>query len=171
MLQTHTERLPTTTENPSLTVVTRSQIATTTTPVVTNSAGSPTPDNPMTDSSPRSDESPSTEAVLRALEDDACRTLLAELSEPMTANELSHACDIPQSTLYRKLDMLSQAALVRELIDVSDDGGRITRYERDVTDVTISVTDDGEFPISIDRPARNPDERLAQMWSDMRNEL
>lgn len=113
---------------------------------------------------------PALQDILSALDDPACRAILSETTEPMTASELTDVCDIPKSTLYRKLELLSQAALVRELIGVGPEGGRITRYERDVTDITISVEDD-EFSITIDRPARQADERLADMWSKMGDEL
>lgn len=116
-------------------------------------------------------DTPVLQEVLTALDDPECRAILSETTEPMTANELTDACDIPKSTLYRKLDLLSHASLVRELIEVGPEGGRITRYERDMTDVTISVDDDDEFSVAIDRPSRKADERLADMWSKMGDEL
>lgn len=116
-------------------------------------------------------ESPALQDVLAALHDETCRTLLAELSAPMTANDLRDTCDVPKSTLYRKLDLLSQAALVNEHIEIGSDGGRTTRYERDVTDVTISIDDEDTFAVSIDRPPQRVDERLARLWKDMGDEL
>lgn len=118
-----------------------------------------------------SGDTPAMQDILSALDDPECRAILSETTEPMTANELTENCDIPKSTLYRKLDLLSRASLVRELIEVGPEGGRITRYERDVTDVTISVEDDDEFSVAIDRPAHHADERLADMWSKMGDEL
>lgn len=119
----------------------------------------------------RSEEPPATQDVLSALDDETCRSILSELTEPMTASELGETREIPQSTLYRKLDMLSRAALVREFVEVGPDGGRITRYERDVTDVTVSVEEEGEFSVSIDRPSRRANERLARLWATMGDEL
>jgi DNA-binding transcriptional ArsR family regulator len=116
-------------------------------------------------------DTPPLQDILSALDDPACREILKETTEPMTANELADTCDIPQSTLYRKLDLLSKAELVRELIEVGPEGGRITRYERDMTDVTISIDDNDEFSLNIDRPSRHADERLANMWSKMGDEL
>ena len=116
------------------------------------------------------EDGPTLQDVLDALDDPDCRSILSEIAEPMTANELSDACSIPQSTLYRKLSLLSEASLVRELIEAGPEGGRITRYERDVTDVTVSVTDD-DFAVTINRPPRAADERLADMWSKMGDEL
>lgn len=126
----------------------------------------------MTNRNPaRDDDSPAVQDVLRALDDEACRTVLSELSEPMTANDLSDRCEIPKSTLYRKLDLLSRAALVHERSQIGADGGRRTRYERDVSEVTISIEDDDSFSVSMDREPRGADERLADLWSDMGDEL
>lgn len=119
----------------------------------------------------KTEDDPDLQDVLDALDDPDCRKILIETTEPMTANELTDVCNIPKSTLYRKLDLLSEAALVRELIKVGPEGGRITRYERNVSDVNISVTPDDDFVISIDRPARAADERLADMWSKMGDEI
>lgn len=116
-------------------------------------------------------QDPSLQTVLAALDDADCRTILRETTEPMTATELIDACDIPQSTLYRKLDRLSSASLVREVDEVHPEGGRITRYERDFEDVTISIEDTDELSVTIERPARRADERLADIWSKMRDEL
>lgn len=118
-----------------------------------------------------SDDPPPLQAVLDALDDADCRAVLRETTEPMTATELSEACDIPRSTLYRKLDLLSEAELVREQVSINPGGGRSTRYERDFDGVTISMDDDGEFGVSVDRPPRKADERLADIWSKMGDEL
>ncbi len=117
------------------------------------------------------EDSPALQDVLGTLDDPDCRAILRETTEPMTAADLTDTCDIPKSTVYRKLELLSQASLVRELIDVHPEGGRITRYECDVTDVTISMDNNEEFSVTIDRPARRVDERLADIWSKMGDEL
>lgn len=121
---------------------------------------------------PANNEDPSTlQAVLDALDDPECQTILRETAEPMTAKELIERCDIPKSTVYRKLDLLSTASLVRERIEIHPEGGRITRYQRDFTDVTISMDDDDQIDVEIRRPKRSADERLANIWSKMGDEL
>lgn len=110
------------------------------------------------------------QVVLDALDDPDCRAILREASQPMTAKELSDACDIAESTVYRKLDLVSRATLVREFHDVHPDRGRITRYQRDADGLDITITDDG-VDVTVDRPARTVDERLADMWSEMGDEL
>ena len=114
---------------------------------------------------------PTLQDVLNALDDPDCRTILRETIEPMNAKELTETCDIPKSTLYRKLDLLSEASLVRERIEIRPEGGRITRYQRNFDDVVISLEDDGQFNIGISRPKRSADERLANIWSKMGEEL
>ena len=121
---------------------------------------------------PANNEGPSPlQAVLDALDDPECQTILRETAEPMTAKELIERCDIPKSTVYRKLDLLSTASLVRERIEIHPEGGRITRYQRDFTDVTISMDDDDQIDVEISRPKRSADERLANIWSKMGDEL
>lgn len=118
---------------------------------------------------PPSEEAPSLQPVLEALDDEDCRAILRATSEPMTAPELSDACDVPRSTVYRKLELLTDASLLRERETITPGGGRTTEYERDVDDVTISVGD--ELSVSIDRPSRDADERLADIWSKLGESL
>lgn len=116
-------------------------------------------------------DSPSLHEVLDALDDADCRAILRKTAEPMTANELIDACDIPKSTLYRKLDLLSEASLLREHDVINPGGGRTTRYERNFDDVTISMNEENNFSVTVDRPPRKADERLADIWSKMKDEL
>lgn len=114
---------------------------------------------------------PTLQVILDALDDPACRTILKETTEPMTAKELTKTCDIPTSTVYRKLELLSTASLVRERIEINPDGGRITRYQRDFDGVTISMEEDDQFDVTINRPKRRMDEHLAHIWSKLGDEL
>lgn len=110
-------------------------------------------------------------AVLEALDDPDCRAILRETAEPMTATELVERCDIPKSTLYRKLDLLSGASLLHEQDTINPEGGRTTRYERDFDDVLISIDETDSFSVTVKRPQRTPDERLADIWSTLGDEL
>lgn len=116
-------------------------------------------------------EGPDLDALLDALSDPDCRTLIGAIDEPMTANELSESCEIPQSTTYRKLDQLSDATLLEELTEIRSDGRHTTRYAIAFEDVEVSLTDDREFALEITRPKRTADERLADMWSEVQKEL
>lgn len=111
---------------------------------------------------------PELELVLDALEDTDCRQIVRHLDEPMTAQEVAEVTDIPQSTAYRKLDLLSDATIIDEVTEIRQDGHHTTRYLIDFDEVRIALDDDREFDIEIARPARSPDEQLARLWSEVR---
>ncbi|GAA0715536.1 DNA-binding transcriptional ArsR family regulator [Halorubrum trapanicum] len=125
----------------------------------------------------RDPEPPSVDEVLDALADDAARRIVAALTEPKTASELSEECDIPLSTTYRKLEKLTDASLLSESTDIRRDGQHTTRYSVSFDAVTVSI-DDGaesdadrrEFDVEFSRPERTRDERLADLWSELREE-
>lgn len=115
-------------------------------------------------------DSPDLQAILDALDDPDCRAIVRHLDEPMTASEISDATDVPLSTVYRKLDLLSEASLLTELTEVRSDGHHTTRYERDFEEVSLSLTEENEFDVAVSRPAQSAEERLADMWSEVRKE-
>lgn len=115
-------------------------------------------------------ETPPATDVLTALEDGDCRAILRALEEPRTASELTDCCDIPQSTLYRKLDLLSDASLVEERLEVRTDGRHSRRYALDFEAVSLSLTDDRRLEVDIDRGESSPEERLSTLWTEVREE-
>ena len=121
----------------------------------------------MTD--PFGTDEPDAEAVLEALEDPACREIITALDEPRTADEISEWCDIPRSTVYRKLDVLAEASLVEESTEVRTDGHHTTRYVADFEAVHVLLDEDRSFAIEVDRPTRAPEERVAELWQEVRN--
>jgi DNA-binding transcriptional ArsR family regulator len=116
------------------------------------------------------DDAPELQDILDALDDPACRRIIMELDNPMTARELADSTDIPLSTLYRKLDTLSDASLISELTEIREDGHHTSRYRIAVKSVNIALTDDREFDVSIERPPRTTDERLERLWEEVRKE-
>jgi predicted transcriptional regulator len=90
----------------------------------------------------------------------------------MTANELSEACDIPLSTMYRKLDRLTESDLVRESTEIRESGQHTTRYARDFTEVSVWVDDEEELVTTVERPAaeQTADQRLEELWTELREE-
>lgn len=113
---------------------------------------------------------PDVQTVLDALHDQDCRTIIRHLDEPMTAQELAKHTDIPQSTAYRKLDKLTEATILDERTEIRSDGHHTTRYVIDIEEVRFTLEDTREFTIELDRPAQTADERLADMWSEVRKE-
>jgi DNA-binding transcriptional ArsR family regulator len=85
-------------------------------------------------------------AILTALNDADCRSILEELgdSEPyLSAAELSERCGVPLSTTYRKLELLEEADLLEEKLRIRQSGRHASEYDQRVDDVTISVDDGG----------------------------
>lgn len=122
----------------------------------------------------REDAPPGVGEVLDALADDAARRIVAALSEPKTASELSEECEIPLSTTYRKLEKLTDASLLNESTDIRRDGQHTTRYAVAFEEVAVSVSADGDdgraFAVEFERPEQARDERLADLWSELREE-
>jgi DNA-binding transcriptional ArsR family regulator len=106
------------------------------------------------------DDDAEVEALLGALQDDDCRSVLdATSDEPLSASELSSTCDLPLSTTYRKLDVLTEVGLLEERTRLHPDGKHASEYLRSVDDVLVSVDADGDFELTVstrgigDRPA------------------
>ncbi|ELZ79066.1 winged helix-turn-helix domain-containing protein [Haloferax larsenii] len=116
------------------------------------------------------EDEPPVSTVLQSLEDDKCRVILEALREPKSASELQNSCELPRSTVYRKLERLSDAALVKEYTEIRRDGPNATLYERDFTDISISIDDEDEFEVTINRPTGDAEDRMAAFWSAMKDE-
>jgi DNA-binding transcriptional ArsR family regulator len=116
------------------------------------------------------EDAPALQDVLDALDDPECRSIVSVLEEPMTASEISEASDVPLSTTYRKLELLTEASLLSEGVDIRPDGQHASTYEIDFEEVVIALTDEREFDVSIARRARTADERLENLWSEVRKE-
>jgi|SRR6056297_343934 len=117
-----------------------------------------------------SENVPSAAEVCAALDDPDCREIISALDEPLTAAELQDRCEIPQSTLYRKLEQLTDATLLEESTEIRRDGHHANKYVIAFEEVRISIGADHTLDVDIDRPARTADERLAELWSEVRRE-
>lgn len=120
----------------------------------------------------REEDPPDTPEVLDALADEAARRIVVALSEPKTASELSEECDVPLSTTYRKLEKLTDASLLNESTDIRRDGQHTTRYSVAFEAVVVSIdeADGRELTVEFERPEQTRDERLADLWSELREE-
>jgi predicted transcriptional regulator len=125
----------------------------------------------MVDDSAASDDNPQLELVLDALDDSNCRSILRETADPATAADLIDACDIPRSTLYRKLDQLSDAGLLREYDKIHPAGGRTTYYQRTFENVNITIDEANTFSVTVEQKRQGTDERLRDIWSKMGDEV
>jgi DNA-binding IclR family transcriptional regulator len=115
-------------------------------------------------------DEPALEDVLDALCDEDCRTIVRNLQGTMTASDVSEACDVPLSTTYRKLDAMTDATLLEEAIEIRSDGRHTTRYRLGFDEVVLSIDEERRFDLTVSRPVRSADERLASMWSEISKE-
>ena len=118
----------------------------------------------------RGEDDPNPEDVLDALEDPDCRKIIRVLNEPMTAEQISAATEIPKSTTYRKLELLTDASLLAEGVEIRSDGQHASRYAVSFTEIHIGLTDDRELEVEISRKPQTVDERLASLWSEVGKE-
>ncbi len=117
------------------------------------------------------DETPDVQAVLKALQDPDCQEIIRVLSEPMTAEEISNAAEIPMSTTYRKLEWLTEAALLEEGLEIRTTGQHAKRYVAAFDEVSIQLDADRELIAEVSHEPRTADERLAELWSEVKKEL
>lgn len=114
-------------------------------------------------------DEPALQAVLDALDDPQCREILETLDDPMTTKAIATHCDMALSTAYRKLDRLTEASMLDERIEVRADGHHTTTYAVDFEAVLIALNEVREIEVTIERPSRTADERLARLWSEVRS--
>lgn len=85
----------------------------------------------------------SIQALLDVLNDEGSRAILDATSDTaLSANEVSEACDLPLSTTYRKLELLTEVGLVEERTRVRRSGKHPNEYIRSVSNVIISLDSD-----------------------------
>ncbi|ELY52379.1 ArsR/SmtB family transcription factor [Natronococcus jeotgali] len=89
-------------------------------------------------------------SILTALDDADCRTILEELDDDAyrSASELSERCDVPLSTMYRKLELLEDAGLLEERLRIRQSGRHASEYARRVEGVRVAV--DGDDGIALE---------------------
>ncbi|MDS0223147.1 helix-turn-helix domain-containing protein [Haloarcula sp. S1AR25-5A] len=116
------------------------------------------------------EETPELQTVLDALDDEDCRAIVSVLEEPLTASEISERSGVPLSTTYRKLELLTESSLLYEGVEVRSDGQHASRYAIDFEEVVISLDEELSLTVDISHRARTPDQRLENLWSEVRKE-
>ncbi|MFC7045875.1 ArsR/SmtB family transcription factor [Halobacteriaceae archaeon GCM10025711] len=117
-----------------------------------------------------STDDPDAGTVLAALNDERCRRLIASLDRPLTATELADRCGIPQSTVYRKLELLAEAGLVAGRVHFGRGSPHIRRYSLDFETVTVSLRRDRTLTVAVEKPSTGPDEQLQALWTAVREQ-
>lgn len=112
---------------------------------------------------------PVSKEAFEALADSDCREIIEALDSPMTADEVSDACDIPLSTTYRKVKILREATLLNEQVEVRTDGKHTNTYTVDFERVCAVIDDEHGLDVEVSRPETR-DERLESLWEEVRQE-
>jgi DNA-binding transcriptional ArsR family regulator len=96
------------------------------------------------------------ESLLGALEDADCRAIIeATNAKPLSASELSEACDLPLSTTYRKLDQLTEVGVLEEQLRISKSGQHKSEYTLRIEQISLTVDGDGiSLAVSQDQPTQ-----------------
>lgn len=89
-------------------------------------------------------EPPDCDSILELLGDEYAREIVDALAAgAATATELVDCCDGSDVTIYRRLNCLEDAGVVRSTPKLSPDGNHCSRYELVLERMTVSLTDDG----------------------------
>nr|WP_218138613.1 winged helix-turn-helix domain-containing protein [Halobacterium jilantaiense] len=106
-------------------------------------------------------------AVLSVLDDEHARAILAAASrEPMSASQLSEACDASTATVYRRIDDLTDLGLLEESINVRPDGNHHSVYRATLTRFSIEL-EDGEFTTEVEVETEDVADRFTRMWEGL----
>jgi DNA-binding transcriptional ArsR family regulator len=104
--------------------------------------------SPTTDAEGRIRDDHRVDEILTLLNDSNCRRILtATAEEALSADELSEECDIPLSTVYRKVQRLVDAQLLAERVRVSSHPQYTHEYALAAESLTVSLL--GESGISL----------------------
>ena len=104
------------------------------------------------------------ETVVDLLDDEYARAILTETcNEPMSVSELSDACDSSMSTIYRRVERLSEEALISEHTRPRSDGHHDTVYAANLDRVEIRLRD-GELRFDLERRSTDMADQLTRLW-------
>ena len=93
-------------------------------------------------------------AVLELLSDPGCRAILGATGRPRTAAELCEICEMPTSTVYRKLEGLSEADLLEETRRLRDHGNHPVQYRRRLDGIGVSFDDTADADVRVEPQRR-----------------
>jgi predicted transcriptional regulator len=107
------------------------------------------------------------DAVMALLDDEYARAILAHLTvEPMSAEELCTACEISDSTAYRRLNRLQEVGLVTEKQELDPDGHHFKRYVATVEQVSITFAE-GTYEVAVTRSTSDPADRFTDLFEGL----
>lgn len=107
---------------------------------------------------------PDLATLLALLDDEHVRSILAATSErPMSASELGEHCGLSTTSIYRRLDRLSDVDLVGEQTRPRSDGHHESVYVSRLDRFELTVRD-GELSWECDRQHTDVADQLTELW-------
>ena len=101
------------------------------------------------------------------LADEYTKPLLEEISrEPMTIPELTTQLDASRTTVYRRIQTLSELDLVESQIRPEPGGTDVKSYAATLSEITITL-ESGSFEAEVTHTDTDAVDRLNQLWSDL----
>lgn len=98
------------------------------------------------------------EMLLSAISDDRFRHILAAIAqEPLTVGEIAEKCDLPQSTVYRRVQSLSEDDLIEETLRVKGGGCHSKEYGLCCESLSATMEVDGSIEIGISCEVTEPE--------------
>ena len=120
--------------------------------------------NTMSDSSLSEDQ---LAMIADLLADEYTRPLLEEISrEPMTIPELTTHLDASRTTVYRRIQTLSELDLVESQIRPEPGGTDATAYAATLSEITITL-ESGSVEAEVTHTDTDAVDRLNQLWGDL----
>lgn len=102
--------------------------------------------------------------LIGLFDDEHVRSILAATSaEPLSAGELSDRCGVSVSTIYRRVDQLEDANLVREETRPRPDGHHESIYVSTLDRFELTVRD-GEMDWELERHHQDIADELTRLW-------
>jgi predicted transcriptional regulator len=104
------------------------------------------------------------DTVVSLLDDEHVRSILIATSEaPRSANELSDRCGLSTSSIYRRLEELTDADLVTERTRPRPDGHHETVYVSRLDRFELTIRD-GDLSWEVDRRSDDVADQLTRLW-------
>lgn len=101
------------------------------------------------------------------LADEYAKAILEEISsEPMTIPELTTHLDASRTTVYRRIQTLSELDLVESQIRPEPGGTDATAYAATLSEINIAL-ESGSFEAEVKRTDTDAVDRLNQLWGDL----
>lgn len=105
--------------------------------------------------------------VLELLGEERVRQVLTATSrEAMSAKELSEECDVALSTIYRRVEEMTDHDLLVERTQIEADGSHHSVYEANVDHLDIDI-DDGQIDVDV-HVREDAAQRFSRIWTDIR---